>query len=308
VDSDFQRWLDTFVWTTTNPLELLGMRTMHAIVLVGGKGSRLLPHTRERPKALVMLGRCAILEIILRRLRAFGFSRVTLCVAHLGEQIRAAYGDGSGLGLSIDYTVDDRPLGTAAPLRLVQDWRTPAVVLNGDILSTVDFGHLLRTHELNRGPLTIAYVRRRLTATVGLVQLADGRVSEILEKPTFGLRVSSGIYAVSPSVRDYLPDGPVDMPGLVSLLVANGEPVHGYGFDGAWHDIGTPGRYLEASRAFESDPDLYLSPAPHDGRQWRAPVSGEPVDALAVAEEGLDLTEFGDRGFGDDDLRSEARA
>ncbi|WP_218951961.1 sugar phosphate nucleotidyltransferase [Amycolatopsis anabasis] len=275
------------------------MTIVHAILLVGGKGTRLLPHTADQPKALIRLGRYAILEIILRRLRAFGFDRVTLCVSHLGEMIRAEFGSGAALGLSIEYSVDERPLGTAAPLLLTENWDTPAVVMNGDILTTIDFGDLLRRHQARQSLLTVAFVRRRLSAGVGLVRVIDGRIREVLEKPTFDLNVSSGIYAVSPAARKYIPrGGPADMPDLINALIRHDEPVHGYGFSGAWHDIGTPLRYDEARKAFEADPDRYLGPDPATGRDQ--PADGAPGAGLDDLAAGLDVGVLLDR--------SEARA
>ncbi len=255
------------------------MTPLHAIVLVGGKGSRLLPYTRTRPKALLELGGHSVLEIILRRLRAFGFDRVTLCVSHLGEQIRAEIGDGARLGLSVDYSVDERPLGTAAPLRLTLGWTGPAVVMNGDILTTLDFADLHRAHERTGSVLTVAFLRRRFTAGVGLVRLEEDRVIEVMEKPTFGLNVSSGIYVVSPSALDHIPEGPADMPTLINNLIGHGEPVHGYGFAGSWHDIGTPARYEEAKKAFQSEPRRYLEPGPPGATEHVA------VDELAAVRD-----------------------
>lgn len=234
---------------------------MHAILLVGGRGSRLAPYTSLLPKALMSLGRYSILEVTLRRLRACGFVRVTLCISHLGDQIRTEFGDGRQLGLSIDYSVDPVPLGTAAPLLFVPEWTAPAVVMNGDLLTTVDFTELYRAHVKGDAMLTVAYQRRWLSANVGLLRTAGDRVVGIREKPKFQWDVVSGIYVADPLIRKYLPtDAVTDMPTLINSLVEHGEAVQGYLFTGAWHDIGTPARYERARARFLADQQFYLDP------------------------------------------------
>jgi NDP-mannose synthase len=233
---------------------------VHAIVLAGGRGTRLRPYSQHRPKALTRFADYTILEIILRRLRACGFGRITLCISHLGAMIRQEFGDGSRLGLSIDYCVDERPLGTAAPLRLVPEWTSPALVMNGDLLTTVDFAELLRTHRHGGSLLTVAFQRRVISASVGLLRMRGDQIDAVLEKPDFEWNICSGIYVADPLIRTYIPDdGPVDMPGLIGILIDKGVPVRGQRFSGRWHDIGTPDQYQEALRAFLADPDLYLN-------------------------------------------------
>lgn len=245
---------------------------MHAILLVGGKGTRLMPHTEHRPKPLIKMGEYTILEIILRRLRAYGFDRITLCISHMGDAIKGEIGNGSQLGLSVDYCTDARPLGTAAPLRLVSDWTSPAVVMNGDILTTADFGELYRQHRAGGGALTIAVHRRWLASGVGLVHLLGDRVAAVWEKPRFEWNVSAGIYVVDPRVKRYIPeDTVVDMPTLINILVRDGERVSGHRFTGSWFDVGTPARYEEAKARFLADPGMFLDP--------RAPAPAGLADA-----------------------------
>ena len=242
--------------------------TVHAILLVGGKGTRLWPRTRHQPKALVKLGHYSILEIILRRLRDCGCDRVTLCISHLGHMIRREFGNGRRLGVPVDYCVDEHPLGTAAPLHLVPDWTSPAVVMNGDILTTIDFADLYRQHERGTGRLTVAFHRSLLAAGVGVVRVLDGRVEAIWEKPSVEWNINAGIYVADPLVRKYVPTGsPADMPSLITALIEHGETVNGYGFSGEWHDIGTPFRYQRAMKEFLTNPERYLKPdAVGDGR------------------------------------------
>ncbi|MEC3976920.1 nucleotidyltransferase family protein [Amycolatopsis sp. H20-H5] len=234
---------------------------MHAILLVGGKGTRLAPLTRNIPKPLIRFGPYSILEITLRRLHGAGFRRVTLCISHLGELIREEFGDGRRLGLAIDYSLDAEPLGTAAPLLNVTEWDEPAVVMNGDILTTVDFADLHRQHTDSETLLTVAFHRRRLPTSVGMLHVIDQRVRAIWEKPSFNWNVNSGIYVANPLARKFITeDEPADMPDLINAMIDHDEPVNGYGFAGPWHDIGTHPRYRQAKAEFLADPELYLDP------------------------------------------------
>lgn len=242
---------------------------MHAILLVGGRGTRLLPHTSDRPKALMPMGRHSLLEIILRRLRVCGFTRATLCVSHLGAMIRSAIGDGSQLGLQVDYCVDERPMGTAAPLHAVPDWTSPALVMNGDLLTSLDFGELYRRHVASDAVLTVAYQRYWVSTGVGLLRTDGERIRRVQEKPIFEWNVCCGIYVADPDIRSHIPAGqPIDMPALINALAQAGSPVDGFAFNEAWHDVGTPAHYEQARADFLADPARYLQLAP----------TGQPTD------------------------------
>ncbi len=262
---------------------------MHAIVLVGGKATRLWPRTRSQPKALVRIGQYPILEIIIRRLRDCGFDRITLCIAHLGEMIKREFGDGRHLGVTVDYCTEESPLGTAAPLHLVRDWTTPAVVMNGDILTTVDFADLYRRHTTSGNLLTVAFHQSVLCAGVGVLHVRDGLVQQIWEKPQVEWNISAGVYVADPRVLDYIPrSDAADMPGLINALLADGRQVTGYGFRGQWYDIGTPFRYQKAMKEFLAHPDRYLTADASrraNGSGHRVEVALEPDgDRLSVAE------------------------
>ncbi|MEU5161885.1 sugar phosphate nucleotidyltransferase [Streptomyces sp. NPDC020875] len=254
---------------------------MRAIILTGGKGTRLRPYTENRPKGLLQLSRYSILEVIIRRLRGAGFSHITLCVSHLADQIRAEFGDGEPLGVRIDYSTDPRPLGTAAPLARVAEWHGPALVMNGDVLTALDFAELYRTHKDSGGVLTVASFRRPLPIGFGVLDVRDGAVAGIWEKPTLRLDISAGIYVADPAVLEAIvPGKAIDMPDLVGSMIESGRRVQVYSFTDRWHDIGTPERYEEAKRCFAADPDLYLrnggAPARH-GTGIRPDEPGAPV-------------------------------
>ncbi|MDX2525303.1 sugar phosphate nucleotidyltransferase [Streptomyces europaeiscabiei] len=240
-------------------LPTTGDITLHAIILAGGRGSRLGPLTAGMPKPLLRLGHFSILEITLLRLRACGFSRVTLCVSYLGDMIRRNFGDGGRLGLSIDYCWDRTPLGTAAPLLLVPEWDTPALVLNGDVLTSLDFSSVMASHRRNGGLMTVATHQSEVPVDFGVLDITDGRVRGIQEKPRIPIDVAAGIQVIDPAVRDYLPDdGQLDMPTLVAALITEGQEVFAHSFNEPWHDIGTPSSYEAARMAFLVDPARYV--------------------------------------------------
>jgi len=200
------------------------------------------------------------LAITLRALRAAGATRATLCVSHLREQIEDEFGK-RWSGLDIDYCYDLDGLGTAGPLRQLTDWTTPALVMNGDILTTLDFGRLHRAHTENRNALTVATQRREFNVPFGVLDFAEnGRVRGIQEKPAIPMDVSTGIYVIDPEVRDLLPEGVrTDMPSLVRALAESGRPVGAYPFTDTWHDVGTPQTYEAAQRDFLAGPHRYLA-------------------------------------------------
>ncbi|MFC9434479.1 sugar phosphate nucleotidyltransferase [Nocardia sp. NPDC057030] len=234
---------------------------MHAIILAGGRGARLLPYTKNRPKPLMRLGRYSILEVLIRRLRACNVDRVTLCIAHRGDMIREEFGGGGHLGVAIDYCTDQPPSGTAAPLLLVADWDSPAVVMNADILTAIDFAHLHRVHEHSGSALTVAFQRRQVPVDLGVLQVVDGQVHAMWEKPSLAIDVSSGIYVIDPSVKAVVPEGEaVDMPDVIEALLRAGERVNAYGFREEWFDIGTPTTYKTAEREFLAKQEHYLAP------------------------------------------------
>lgn len=237
---------------------------MHAIVMAGGKGSRLGALTRNLPKPLMKMGDHSILGIITQQLRRAGFDRLTFCVSHFGELVERDFGNGERFGVAIDYCWDRDPLGTAAPLRLVPEWTSPALVMNGDILTSTDFGDLFAAHQRHRPIMTVAVRRTRIPVAYGVLDLdEDGRVSGIREKPRINVDFSSGMYVIDPAVRAYIPAGHhMDMPALIAAVIDRGERVRGHQVLGPWHDIGTPGGYHTAARAFLADPGGYVTADP----------------------------------------------
>ncbi|MFE5814426.1 NDP-sugar synthase [Streptomyces sp. NPDC056479] len=237
---------------------------MHAVILAGGKGVRLRPYTTALPKPLVPIGdQHAILEIVLRQLSTAGFTRCTIAIGHLGEIIRAYVGDGTQWGLSVDYATEESPLGTMGPLLTLRD-RLPEnfLVMNGDVLTDLDYADVLRTHEASGTPLTIATYSRKVHIDFGVLTTDASRVVAFTEKPSIDYRVSMGVYGVSrTTLDDYTPGLPLGFDELVMDLLAAERPPHAYEFDGYWLDIGRPDDYDRANAEFTSRKSMLLKGA-----------------------------------------------
>jgi NDP-sugar pyrophosphorylase family protein len=226
---------------------------MKAVVLAGGKGARLAPYTRILPKPLMPIGDMPILEVILRQMKQAGIEDVVLTVGHLAQLLRTFFLDGGQWGLKICYSYEDRPLGTAGPLSLIRGLDSTFLVTNGDVLTTLNLRELLDFHRVQGSIATIAVHRRQVKIDLGVVQRnGDHCISGYIEKPTYDYTVSMGMYVFEPRVLDYIPFNVyLDFPDLVLKLIAAGEKVAGYSFDGYWMDLGRPDDYAQAARDFE---------------------------------------------------------
>ena len=168
------------------------------VVLAGGAGARLRPYTAVLPKPLMPIVDMPILEVVLRQLRYFGFRHVTVAVNHLAELIRTFFGDGSKLGLDIEYCLEETPLGTAGPLALVRDITDPLLVLNGDLLTTLDFAAIVRRHQETGACATIGAFQREVHVDFGVLELdAAGLLQNYVEKPRLKYSISMGINVFS---------------------------------------------------------------------------------------------------------------
>jgi NDP-sugar pyrophosphorylase family protein len=235
---------------------------MKAVILAGGKGTRLKPYTTILPKPLMPIGDMPILEILLRQMKRAGVDEVVLTVGHLAEMLRLFFQDGQRLGLRIDYSYEDSPLGTAGPLSLVEGLDGTFLVANGDVLTTLPLANLLGHHRLSGATATIAMHRRQVHIDLGVIeQDDDGRVAGYIEKPTYDFMVSMGIYVFEPRVLDYIPRSEyLDFPDLVKQLIAAGEVVTGFPFDGYWQDLGRADDYERAIEDFDRMRAEFLPP------------------------------------------------
>ncbi|MFJ1652359.1 NDP-sugar synthase [Streptomyces sp. NPDC088337] len=237
---------------------------MHAVILAGGKGVRLRPYTTALPKPLVPIGdQHAILEIVLRQLSAAGFTTCTIAIGHLGEIIRAYVGDGSQWGMKVEYSTEESPLGTMGPLLTMRD-RLPEtfLVMNGDVLTDLDYADMLHRHRDSGAPLTIATYTRKVHIDFGVLTTDASRVVAFTEKPSLDYRVSMGVYGLSRSTLDgYTPGLPLGFDELVLDLLADRRPPYAYEFDGYWLDIGRPDDYDQANAEFTTRKSLLLKGA-----------------------------------------------
>jgi NDP-sugar pyrophosphorylase family protein len=232
---------------------------MRAVILAGGKGTRLAPYTVAFPKPLMPIGDLPILEIVVRQLRHHGFTRITMAVGHLAELIHAFFGDGAKFNVSIDYSREEKPLGTAGPLRLIPDLGESFLVMNGDLLTDLDYGDFMRRHLADGNDATIGVHDKKVKIDLGVLERdGDGRIVDYLEKPTLSYEVSMGVYAFSRAVLQYIPDGYFDFPDLVLELIRRGRQIRGYRFDGLWLDIGRGEDYAQAVDTFEAERSRFL--------------------------------------------------
>ncbi len=223
----------------------LGVR---AIILAGGRGRRLEPYTSVLPKPLMPIGGKAILEITVDRLIECGISDITLCVGHLAHLIEAVF-NGRPRSATFRYVREESPLGTAGPLRLVDDLTETFLLMNGDLLTDLPFHELVDVHRRAGSVATIATHERRDTIDYGVLHVEEGESHRLVryeEKPEIALTVSMGIYVLEPSVLDHIPSGYFDFPDLIRELLDSGERVGTYPFPGYWLDIGRRDDYEQA--------------------------------------------------------------
>ena len=233
---------------------------MQAFILAGGKGTRLQPYTMSFPKPLMPIGDCPILEIVIRQLARQGFERVTISTGHLAELIGAYFGDGARWDIAIDYLREDKPLSTAGPLGLLDEFDEPLLVMNGDVLTTMDYAMLVKEHEDRGAKATVAVTQRTVPVDFGVVKFdEDDLLSEWIEKPQLPYWVSTGVYVTSPAARALVGAGePLSMPDLLLRVKASGGSVFCARSDAFWLDIGRVEDYQQAQDEFESRRNEFL--------------------------------------------------
>jgi NDP-sugar pyrophosphorylase family protein len=235
---------------------------MHAVILAGGQGTRLRPYTTVLPKPLMPIGDMPILEVVLRQLKRAGFTRVTLAVSYLAELIEAYCGNGSRLGLDIRYSRETRALSTAGPLKLVPDLNETFLVMNGDLLTTLDYAAMIRHHREHGAAATLAMHRRSVRIDYGVVEVAsDGRLTDYIEKPELHYTVSMGVNVLEPRALAHIADGEaLGMPDLMLRLKAAGEKVLAFDRPCTWLDIGRMDDYEQALEIFGARRGEFLGP------------------------------------------------
>lgn len=234
---------------------------MRAVILAGGRGTRLAPFTYVLPKPMMPIGDKTILEILLRQMKRAGINHVVLTVGHLAGLMQAFFQDGQQYDLDITYSYEAVPLGTAGPLAMVPNLEKTFMVSNGDVLTLLNFNDLLDFHRQQNAICTIAVHERAVHIDLGVIEQNNGDyvITGYVEKPTLNYRVSMGIYIFEPRVLEYIPKNQyLDFPDLVKILLANGERVVGFPFNGYWRDLGNPEDYSQACLDFEQMRSQFL--------------------------------------------------
>lgn len=235
---------------------------MKAVILAGGKGTRLKPYTTVLPKPLMPIGDKPILEIIIQQLKSYAFDEIIMAVGHLAELIMTFFNDGSKYGIKIRYIREDKPLGTAGPLALMkEELNEPFLMMNGDVLTTLNYSDLIDYHKRNGAIATIALKKRNVKIDFGVPEVDEANnIVGYTEKPEIEYLVSMGVYVFEPRVLKYIrPKEYLDFPDLIKKLISNGESVKGYVYDGYWLDIGRSDDYKRANREIEEIYDKLVS-------------------------------------------------
>lgn len=235
---------------------------MMAVVLAGGKGTRLMPYTAVLPKPLMPLGDMPVIEVLLRQLARAGVTKVILAVNHLHHLIRAVCGNGNSYGLEIEYCLEDEPMGTAGPLILMRDQlEEEFLVTNGDLLTNFDIAAMIAGHRERNSRVSMAVFERQISIDFGLIETdEDMRLTNYHEKPVWPHLVSMGLYMFSREVvQPYLgTKSYLNMPELMTALTAAGVEVDCVRQDCSWLDIGQPADYAKAQALFGERRDVFL--------------------------------------------------
>lgn len=212
---------------------------LQAVIMAGGFGTRLRPLTDDTPKPMLPVGGRPLMERTIEGLQRAGVSRINVTTHYMPEKIMQHFGGGQKFGVELNYVAEDQPLGTAGALRLISEVDEPLLVMNGDILTNIDYRSLLKYHREHNAKLTVALRQYEMQVPYGVVEAKDGLVSELREKPRITFLVNAGIYLLEPSVLQYIPEsGRYDMTDLINRLLQQGETVVGFPVMEYWLDIG----------------------------------------------------------------------
>jgi len=219
---------------------------MKALILAGGEGSRLRPWTFSVPKPLLPIGEKPILEIIINRLKKFAFKEFILSIGYRGELIVSYFQDGRKLGVKIDYIRETVPLGTAGPLSLLADKvelnpRDPILLMNGDILTRINFLEFIKYHKRHNFDLTVMVKKFEMKFPYGILNVSNKIIRKVTEKPIYYYDISTGIYLLNPNIIDFIPTGNFfSMPQLINLLIKRKKKVGAYFSKKQWMAVEEP--------------------------------------------------------------------
>lgn len=222
--------------------------SIQAVILAGGRGTRLAPYTTVFPKPLMPVGGMPILELLLRQLARHQITDISLAVGYLASLLMAYFADGKRQGVNIKYCLESEPLGTAGPIKNIGNINGTFLVMNGDLLTDIDFGQLTEFHRSRGATATVGLYEKEVKIDLGVVDMdSEQHLVAYREKPTFQFNVSMGVYVLEPAALRYIPEGRrFDLPDLILALKNAGEKVVGYRHHGYWLDIGNPADYEKA--------------------------------------------------------------
>jgi NDP-sugar pyrophosphorylase family protein len=224
---------------------------MQAVILAGGKGTRLKPFTTSIPKPLVPVDDLPVLEIVLRQLKSQGFTDIVITVNHLSELIMAFFGNGEKLGLNIVYSKEDLPLGTAGPLSLIENLDDNFLVMNGDLLTTLNYQELYAFHRDQNADLSIPVYQKDVKIDLGVLEIEQGQLVNYIEKPTYSFMVSMGVYVFSRDLLNKIPTNEkLDMPDFIESIKTSAN-IQCFTGDYYWLDIGRAEDYETANQVFK---------------------------------------------------------
>ena len=234
---------------------------MKAVIMAGGRGSRLAPYTTVLPKPLMPLSDRPVIDVVLRQLVRAGVDGVLVSVGHLGSLIESWVRSEADYGVPVSFLYEDEPLGTAGALANIGAPEGTFLALNGDILTTLSFAELAEFHRSSGAVATMAVKDRTVDVEYGVVHTdEDGRVVGLEEKPQLPYTVSMGVYAFEPAIVEHIAAGErLDFPDLLLRAIAAGAGVAAYRFDGYWRDIGNRSDYEAAIADFGADPGRFVS-------------------------------------------------
>lgn len=227
-------------------------RPNRVVIMAGGKGKRLMPITSDMPKPMVPVGGKPILEWIIMRFTHYGFTNFTLAINYLGHMIEDYFGNGSAFGCHIEYVKEKEFLGTAGALSLLpKKEKHPLMVMNGDILSAIDFAEMMDYHEQGDFAASVCARVHRVEVPYGVIHMENGCMQTIIEKPVYDNIISAGIYVLSPEAVEAIPHNAVtDMPSLLLSLVNTGKRVGVFSLEDEWVDVGRHDDLERAQRSF----------------------------------------------------------
>lgn len=227
--------------------------SLQAVIMAGGFGTRLRPLTEDLPKPMLPIGDRPLLELIIERLRKAGIHHLNITTHYKPEKITEYFGDGREFGVKLNYVSEDTPLGTAGALGLIETPQEPLLVINGDILTQVNFRAMLAYHRESEADLTVAARQYEVRVPYGVLECEGNKVRQVREKPVYNYFVNAGIYLLQPDVSHYIPNGErFDMTDLIETLISDGRTVVTFPITEYWLDIGQHADYEQAQEDMKS--------------------------------------------------------